>query len=143
MSEIELTTVGHLTRDPELSFTPSGQGVAKFQVAVTPRKKQGDQWIDGETTFLACEAWGDLGEHVAESLTRGTQVLVQGVLRTQRWKDRQTNEDRERVYLRVDDIGPSLRWATTKVTKATRSGAGQLVGAAQGAGSSGAEPPPF
>jgi single-strand DNA-binding protein len=119
MGEIQIQTTGHLTRDPEITYTPSGQAVVKFQVAVTPRKKQGDQWVDGETTFLPCEAWRNLAEHIAESLSRGDLVMVSGVLRTQRWKDKE-GADREKLVLNVNDIGPSLQWATARPQKAQR-----------------------
>lgn len=120
MSEIHVQTTGHLTSDPDTSFTPSGHQVTKFRVAVTPRKRDAaGTWTDGETTFLGCEAWRDLAEHVAESLKRGDQVFVSGLLRTQRWKDGQGN-DRERLFLLVDEVGPSLRYATARPVKVDR-----------------------
>lgn len=119
MSEIQIQATGHLTKDPEISYTTSGQAVVRFQVAVTPRKKQGDQWVDGETTFLPCEAWRNLAEHVAESLSKGDLVFVSGVLRTQRWKDPQ-GADREKLVVNVNDVGPSLQWATARPQRAQR-----------------------
>lgn len=139
MSEIQIQATGHLTAEPETTFTPSGQQVTKFRVAVTPRKRQPTgEWVDGETTFLPCEAWGDLGEHTAESLARGDQVIVSGVLRTQRWKDGQGN-DRERLFVRVDEVGPSLRYATALPRKVDRREGG-LPSATRVTGTSGGSP---
>lgn len=118
--ETVLTVVGNLVEDPSLRFTPSGAGVANFTVASTPRAmdKQSGEWKDGEPLFLRCNAWRDLAEHVAESLQRGARVIVQG-----RLKQRSYEKDGQKrtVYeLEVDEIGPSLRYATAAVTKAAR-----------------------
>lgn len=124
-----ITVVGNLADDPELRFTPSGAAVANFTVAATPRVKDGEQWVDGETLFLRCAAWRQLGENVAESLTKGTQVLVQGRLRTRSYEH--NGEKRSNLELDVDHIGPSLQWATAKVTRASRQGGGGRQGGGQ------------
>ena len=121
--ETTITVVGNLTADPELRFTPSGAAVANFTVASTPRRfnSQTNQWEDGEALFLRCSIWRDAAEHVAESLTRGSRVIVQGRLRQRSYETRE-GEKRSVIELEVDEIGPSLRYATAKVTKATRGG---------------------
>ena len=118
-----ITVVGNLTDDPELRFTPSGAAVAKFRIASTPRTldKQSGEWKDGEPLFLACNIWRDAAEHVAESLTRGSRVIVQGRLRQRSYETRE-GEKRTVYELEVDEIGPSLRYATAKVQKMSRSG---------------------
>ena len=120
-----ITVIGNLTDDPELRFTPSGHAVAKFRVASTPRMfdKQSQEWKDGEPLFLSCSVWRDVAEHVAESLTRGARVVVVGRLRQRSYE---TNEGEKRtvIELEVDEIGPSLRYATAKVDKAARTGGG-------------------
>ncbi|GGN89602.1 single-stranded DNA-binding protein [Actinoplanes lobatus] len=123
--ETTITVVGNLTDDPELRFTPSGAAVAKFRIASTPRTldRQTGEWKDGEPLFLACNIWRDAAEHVAESLTRGARVIVQGRLR-QRSYETKEGEKRTVYELEVDEIGPSLRYATAKVQKASRSGGG-------------------
>ncbi|MEV0901544.1 single-stranded DNA-binding protein [Actinoplanes sp. NPDC049802] len=123
--ETTITVVGNLTDDPELRFTPSGAAVAKFRIASTPRTldRQTGEWKDGEPLFLACNIWRDAAEHVAESLQRGARVIVQGRLR-QRSYETKEGEKRTVYELEVDEIGPSLRYATAKVQKANRSGGG-------------------
>lgn len=120
-----ITVVGNITADPELRFTGAGKAVAGFTLASTPRVKDGDQWVDGETTFLRCSAWETLAENVAESLTKGTRVIVQGAMSTRSYEH--NGEQRTSLELRVDAIGPELRFATAKVSKAFRGqgGAGQ------------------
>lgn len=113
-----ITLVGNLTADPELRFTPSGAAVANFTVASTPRTKNGDGWVDGEPLFVRCAAWRQLGENVAESLTKGAQVIVQGRLRSRSYEH--NGEKRTSLELDVDHIGPSLQWATAKVVRAAR-----------------------
>ncbi|WP_408895911.1 single-stranded DNA-binding protein [Nocardioides sp. R1-1] len=113
-----ITVVGNLTADPELRFTSGGAAVANFTVASTPRTKDGDQWVDGEALFIRCAAWRQLGENVAESLTKGMQVLVQGRLRTRSYEH--NGEKRSSLELDVDHVGPSLQFATAKVTRAAR-----------------------
>src|ERR1700754_3003424 len=121
--ETTITVVGNLTDDPELRFTPSGAAVAKFRIASTPRTldRQSGEWKDGEPLFLACNIWRDAAEHVAESLQRGARVIVQGRLRQRSYETRE-GEKRTVYELEVDEIGPSLRFATVKVQKANRSG---------------------
>ena len=119
-----ITVIGNLTDDPELRFTPSGAAVANFTVASTPRSfnKQTNAWEDGEALFLRCSIWRQAAENVAESLTRGTRVIVQGRLVSRSYEDRE-GQKRTAIELQVDEIGPSLTWATAKVTRAQRSGA--------------------
>lgn len=121
--ETTITVVGNLTGDPELRYTPSGHAVANFTVASTPRvfDKQTNQWKDGDALFLRCSLWRQPAENTAESLTRGARVIVTGRL-TQRSYEAKDGEKRTVVELQVDEIGPSLRYATAKVNKATRSG---------------------
>jgi single-strand DNA-binding protein len=120
-----LTIVGNLTADPELRYLPSGAALVKFTVAQTRRvlDKASGQWKDGDPLFLTCTAWRDLAEHIVESLHRGTRVVVTGRLRLSRWETPE-GEMRSAYGLEVDDIGPSLRWATAKVQKMTRSNGG-------------------
>ena len=120
--ETVITIVGNLTDDPELRFTPSGAGVASFTIASTPRTfdKTKNEWRDGDTLFLRASAWRDLGEHVTETLTKGTRVIAQGRLKQRSYEDRE-GVKRTVVELDVEEIGPSLKYATAKVTKATRS----------------------
>ena len=135
-----ITVVGNLTADPELRFTPSGAAVANFTVASTPRTfdKNSNEWKDGEALFLRCSVWRQAAENVAESLTRGTAVIVQGRLK-QRSYETKEGEKRTVYELDVDEVGPSLRWATAKVTKASRGGgSGGYSGGGQGGGGNGA-----
>src|SRR3954451_11179945 len=123
--ETTITVVGNLTDDPELRFTPSGAAVAKFRIASTPRTldRQSGEWKDGEPLFLACNIWRDAAEHVAESLQRGTRVIVQGRLRQRSYETRE-GEKRTVYELEVDEIGPFLRYAPAKVQRMNRSGGG-------------------
>jgi single-strand DNA-binding protein len=125
-----ITLVGNLVDDPELRFTPSGAAVAKFRIASTPRymDRQTNEWKDGESLFLSCNVWRQAAENVAESLQRGMRVLVQGRLKQRSYETRE-GEKRTVFEVEVDEVGPSLRNATAKVTKTTRSGGG--VGAPQ------------
>jgi single-strand DNA-binding protein len=131
-----ITVIGNLTDDPELRFTPSGAAVAKFRVASTPRfmdKASGD-WKDGEPLFLSCTVWRQAAENVAESLQRGARVIVSGRLRQRSYETRE-GEKRTVIELEVDEIGPSLRYATAKVQKMSRSsGGGGGYGASGGGG---------
>ncbi len=131
-----ITVVGNITADPELRFTPSGAAVANFTVASTPRTfdKNSNEWKDGEALFLRCSVWRQAAENVAESLTRGTAVIVQGRLK-QRSYETKEGEKRTVYELDVDEVGPSLKFATAKVTRASRSGGGG--GGAYGGGQSG------
>jgi single-strand DNA-binding protein len=134
--ETTITVVGNLTADPELRFTPSGAAVANFTVASTPRTfdRQSGEWKDGEALFLRCNIWRQAAENVAESLTRGMRVVVQGRLR-QRSFDTKEGEKRTVIEMEVDEVGPSLRYATAKVNKAAR-GTGGGGGGFGGGGSS-------
>ncbi|WP_018733076.1 MULTISPECIES: single-stranded DNA-binding protein [Salinispora] len=127
--ETIITVIGNLTDDPELRFTPSGAAVAKFRVASTPRffDKSSSEWKDGEPLFLSCTVWRQAAEHVAESLQRGTRVIVSGRLRQRSYETRE-GEKRTVIELEVDEIGPSLRYATAKVQKMSRSGGGGFGG---------------
>ncbi|MCB7135790.1 single-stranded DNA-binding protein [Cellulosimicrobium marinum] len=120
-----ITVIGNLTGDPELRFTPAGAAVANFTVASTPRTfdRQANEWKDGDTLFMRCSIWREAAENVAESLTKGMRVIVQGRL-VQRSYETREGEKRTVVELQVDEIGPSLRYATAKVTRAQRSGGG-------------------
>jgi single-strand DNA-binding protein len=120
-----ITVVGNLTADPELRFTPSGAAVANFTVASTPRifDRQSSEWKDGDALFMRCSIWREAAENVAESLTRGSRVIVQGRLKQRSYETRE-GEKRTVVELEVDEIGPSLKYATAKVNKASRSGGG-------------------
>jgi single-strand DNA-binding protein len=130
-----ITVVGNLTADPELRFTPSGAAVANFTVASTPRTfdKNSNEWKDGEALFLRCSVWRQAAENVAESLHRGTAVIVQGRLK-QRSYETKEGEKRTVYELDVEEVGPSLKWATAKVTKASRGGGGGGGGNFNGGG---------
>ncbi|UGY92537.1 single-stranded DNA-binding protein [Streptomyces gobiensis] len=134
--ETVITVVGNLVDDPELRFTPSGAAVAKFRVASTPRTfdRQTNEWKDGDSLFLTCSVWRQAAENVAESLTRGTRVIVQGRLKQRSYEDREGIK--RTVYeLDVDEVGASLRNATAKVTKTTgRGGQGGGFGGGGGQG---------
>jgi single-strand DNA-binding protein len=121
--DTQITIAGNLVDDPELRFTPSGQPVAKFRVASTPRflDKNTNEWKDGDSLFLTCNVWRQAAENVAESLTRGTRVIVSGRLR-QRSYETKEGEKRTVYEVEVDDVGPSLRNASAKVSKMARSG---------------------
>jgi len=133
--DTQMTIAGNLVDDPELRFTPSGQPVAKFRVASTPRylDKNTNEWKDGDSLFLTCNVWRQAAEHVAESLTRGMRVIVSGRLR-QRSYETKEGEKRTVYEIEVDDVGPSLRNASAKVTRMARSGAGDGNGGGNGPG---------
>jgi single-strand DNA-binding protein len=134
--ETVITVVGNLTADPELRFTPSGAAVASFTVASTPRTfdRQANEWKDGDTLFMRCSVWREAAENVAESLTKGTRVVVQGRL-VQRSFETREGEKRTVVEMQVDEVGPSLRYATAKVTRTQRGGGGGgFGGGGQGGG---------
>ncbi|MEX2457411.1 MAG: single-stranded DNA-binding protein [Actinomycetota bacterium] len=124
-SENTVTIVGNLTDDPELRYTPNGAAVVNFTVAVSRRTKDEatGQWKDQDTSFLRCNAWRTMAENVAESLTRGSRVIVTGRIRQRTWETPE-GDKRSAVEIEADEVGPSLRWATTKVEKQTRSGGG-------------------
>lgn len=135
--ETVITVVGNLTADPELRFTPNGAAVANFTVASTPRTfdRQSNEWKDGEALFLRCSVWREAAENVAESLTKGMRVIVQGRLKARSYDDRDGNK-RTSWELDVDEVGPALKFATAKVARAQRSGGGG--GGQQGGGFGGA-----
>lgn len=130
-----ITVVGNLTADPELRFTPSGAAVANFTVASTPRiyDRQSSEWKDGEALFLRCNIWREAAENVAESLTRGSRVIVTGRLKQRSYETRE-GEKRTVVEVEVEEIGPSLKYATAKVNKASRGGGSGGFGGGGGGG---------
>jgi single-strand DNA-binding protein len=136
--ETIITVVGNLTDDPELRFTPSGAAVAKFRVASTPRTldRASGEWKDGEPLFLSCNIWRQAAENVAESLQRGARVIITGRLRQRSYETRE-GEKRTVMELEVDEIGPSLRYATAKVQKMSRSSGGGGFGASGGGAAGG------
>ncbi|HOA89133.1 MAG TPA: single-stranded DNA-binding protein [Propioniciclava tarda] len=123
--ETTITLVGNLTADPELRFTPAGAAVANFTVASTPRTfdRQTNDWKDGEAMFISCSVWRQAAENVAESLTKGMRVIVQGRLKSRSYETRE-GERRTVFEVDVDEVGPSLRYASAKVTKTASSGGG-------------------
>ena len=123
--ETIITVVGNLVDDPELRFTPSGAAVANFRIASTPRTfdKQSNEWKDGDALFLSCSVWRQAAENVAESLQRGMRVVVQGRLKSRTYETRE-GEKRTVFEIEVEEVGPSLKYATAKVTRTTRSGGG-------------------
>jgi single-strand DNA-binding protein len=120
-----ITIIGNITGDPELRFTPSGAAVANFTVASTPRQfdRTSNEWKDGETLFMRCSVWRDAAENVAESLQRGTRVLVSGRLKSRSYETKE-GEKRTVIELDVDEVGPSLKYATAKVNRTQRGGGG-------------------
>lgn len=128
--DTQITVVGNLTSDPEMRFTQSGAAVANFTVASTPRSynKQTQQWEDGEALFLRCSVWRQLAENVAESLTKGMRVIVQGNLKQRSYQTKE-GENRTSYELDVQEVGPSLSWATAQVQRNERKqGGGQQQG---------------
>lgn len=124
--ETTITIIGNLTNDPELRFTPSGQAVANFTIASTPRtfNRQSNGWEDGETLYLRASVWREAAENVAESLTKGMRVIVSGRLKSRSYETKE-GEKRTVMELEVDEIGPSLRYANAKVNRTQRNGQGQ------------------
>ncbi|MFH8581684.1 single-stranded DNA-binding protein [Streptomyces zaomyceticus] len=133
--ETVITVCGNLVDDPELRFTPAGAAVAKFRIASTPRvfDKQTNEWKDGDGLFLSCSVWRQAAENVAESLTRGMRVIVQGRLKQRSYEDRE-GVKRTVYELDVEEVGPSLKSATAKVTKATGRGGQGGYGGGSGGG---------
>ena len=123
--ETIVTLVGNLTGDPELRFTPSGSAVANFTIASTPRTfdRQSNEFKDGETLFMRCSIWREAAENVAESLTKGTRVVVTGRMKSRSYQTKE-GENRTVIELEADEIGPSLRYATAKVNRTQRGGGG-------------------
>jgi single-strand DNA-binding protein len=137
--DTQITLVGNLVDDPQLRYTPTGQAVANFRVASTPRFRDNStgEWKDGDSLFLSCNVWRQAAENVAESLQRGMRVMVQGRLR-QRSYETKEGEKRTVYEIEVDEVGPSLRNASAKVTKSSRStGGGGFGGGPSGGGPSG------
>ncbi|MGN8049572.1 single-stranded DNA-binding protein [Curtobacterium sp. 22159] len=130
--ETVITVVGNLTADPELRYTQNGLAVVNFTIASTPRtlNRQTNEWVDGDALFLRASAWREFAEHIAGSLTKGSRVIAQGRLRQRSYQDRE-GQQRTSIELEVEEIGPSLRYATAQVTRAARGGAG---GQPQGGG---------
>jgi len=133
--ETVITVVGNLVDDPELRFTPSGAAVANFRIASTPRTfdRQANEWKDGEALFLSCAVWRQAAENVAESLQKGMRVVVQGRLKQRSYETRE-GEKRTVVELDVEEVGPSLKYATAKVARVQRSGGGGGYGSQGGQG---------
>jgi single-strand DNA-binding protein len=133
--DTQITIVGNLVEDPNLRFTSSGQAVASFRIASTPRffDRQSNDWKDGESLFLTCNVWRQAAENCAESLQRGMRVIVQGRLKARSYETRE-GEKRTVFEIDVDEVGPSLKYATAKVTKTSRQGG-------QGGGSFGGDDP--
>lgn len=134
--ETNITVIGNLTADPELRFTPSGAPVANFTVASTPRTfdRQTGEWKDGDAMFLNCAVWRQPAENVAESLTKGMRVIVNGRLRSRSYETRE-GEKRTVFEIEVEEIGPSLRYATAKVTRSSGGGGNYGGGQSSGGGS--------
>lgn len=130
-----ITIVGNLVADPELRFTPSGSAVANFRVASTPRRfdSQSNSWVDGESMFLTCNVWRQAAENVAESLSKGMRVVVTGRLRQRSYETRE-GEKRTIFEIEVDEVGPSLRYATATVTRAPMNGNGPQGGGQRSGG---------
>lgn len=137
--ETVITVIGNLTADPELRFTPSGSAVANFTIASTPRifDKQTNGWKDGEALFLRAAVWKEAAENVAETLTKGARVIAQGRLRSRSY-DTKEGERRTVMELEIDEIGPSLKYASAKVTRTARGNgegaAGRAPNSSSGAG---------
>jgi single-strand DNA-binding protein len=119
--DINITVVGNLTADPELRFTPSGQAVTNFTIATTTRvlNKQTNEWEDGDTTFIRCSAWREMAENVAESLLKGQRVIVTGRLKVRQYETKEGGKGTS-VECDVEEVGPSLKWASAKITRADR-----------------------
>ena len=135
--ENSVTIIGNLTDDPELKYTPNGAAVVNFSVAVSRRVKDEStgQWSDADTSFLRVNAWRSLAENIAESLTRGTRVVVSGRLRQRSWET-QDGDKRSVVEIEADEVGPSLKWATAKIEKQSKGGSGSDWSARGGGGAS-------
>src|SRR5690349_9278606 len=142
--ETVITVVGNLTADPELRFTPSGAAVASFTIASTPRTfdRNSNEWKDGEALFLRCSIWRQAAENVAESLTRGMRVIASGRLKQRSYETRE-GEKRTVIELDVDEVGPSLRYASAKVNKTQRGSSGGGFGGSGGGAAAGAADDPW
>ena len=142
--DVNVTIVGNLTNDPELRFTPSGAAVASFTVASTPRvlDKATNEWKDGEALFMRCSVWRQYAENVAESLTKGSRVIVTGRLKQRSYETRE-GEKRTVVEMDVDEVGPALKYATAKVNKVSRGGGGFGDSGGSSSSSSGSSDDPW
>jgi len=142
--ETVVTIIGNLTNDPELRYTPSGAAVANFRVASTPRTfdRQANEWKDGEPLFMQCAVWRDVAENVAESLQRGSRVIVTGRLKQRSYETRE-GEKRTVIEMDVDEVGPSLRYAVAKPNRTNRGGGGGggFSGGGGGGGGYSSQPP--
>jgi single-strand DNA-binding protein len=140
--ETTITVIGNLTNDPELRFTPGGHAVANFTIASTPRTfdPKANEWKDGETLFLRASLWRDPAENVAESLTKGMRVIVTGRLKSRTYETKE-GEKRTVTELEVDEIGPSLRYATAKVMRKAKPDQGGTWGGGQTTQATGQQPP--
>jgi single-strand DNA-binding protein len=140
--ETVITVIGNLVDDPELRYTPSGAAVAKFRIASTPRTfdRESNQWKDGEALFLTCSVWRQYAENVAESLSRGTRVIVQGRLKQRSYETRE-GEKRTVFELDVEEVGPALRFSTAKLNKSGSGGGGGGGRSFGGGGNSGGSAP--
>ena len=127
--ETSITVIGNLTNDPELRRTPGGSAVANFTIASTPRTfdRQKNEWVDGETLFLAASIWRDAAEHVAESLTKGMRVIASGLLKSRTYETK-TGEKRTVIELEVEEIGLSMRFQNVAVSRTRSAGQGNSVG---------------
>jgi single-strand DNA-binding protein len=119
MADTHVTITGNLTDNPEVTFTPNGQAVCNFRLAVTPRVRDGNGWKDGDTSFFRITAWRQLAEHVGDSLSKGDRVLVSGQLRMRSWETPE-GDKRQVVEVTAEEVGPSLRWATAKPERAAK-----------------------
>ena len=139
-NETPITVVGNLVADPELRFTPSGAAVANFRIASTPRSfnRETNQFEDGEALFLTCNCWRQMAENVAESLTKGMRVIVNGRLKQRSYQTRE-GESRTVFEVEVDEVGPSLKYATANVNRTPRDGGGNFGGGNQGGGFGGGQ----
>lgn len=147
MSETTLTVVGNLCSDPELRFTPSGAAVANFSIASTPRTydRQSGEWKDGEALFLRCNIWKDAAENVTESLSKGMRVIATGKLKQRSFETRE-GEKRSVIELEVEEIGPSLRYATARPAKVQKDGPSKSASQASdpwGSAAKSDDEPPF
>ena len=142
--DVTVTVVGNLTNDPELRFTPSGAAVASFTVASSPRvlDKATNEWKDGDPLYMRCSVWRQYAENVAETLTKGTRVIVTGRLKQRSYETRE-GEKRTVVEMDVEDVGPALRYATAKVTRAARGEGGGGYGGPSSSGGSDASDDPW
>jgi single-strand DNA-binding protein len=121
MADTHVTITGNLTDDPELKFTPTGAPVANFRIAVTARVRDGETWRDGDTSFFRINAWRQLAEHVADSLSKGDRAVIIGRLKSRSWETPE-GDKRSVVEVEADEVAPSLRWAIAKPERATGNG---------------------